>query len=162
MCDRIATVNPFHQGLGTTCACLPVYASRFDGTLRKIQEISPPSAAPLFITKGILPCINGLIGHETLIDVLQGFIPLPKSVSRERIIFNTQIYDFAMTEDEMKELDSLDERELTVRFRSEYIFKLTGLRTQTSSLTGIQAIAHKNLKHPKSYSTRFMRILNVC
>lgn len=39
----------------------------------------------------------------------KGFIPLPKSVSKERIISNTLIYDFELTSDEVEELDDLDE-----------------------------------------------------
>ncbi|THH04434.1 hypothetical protein EW145_g5524 [Phellinidium pouzarii] len=38
-----------------------------------------------------------------------GFIPLPKSSSKERIISNADIYDFELTDDEMKSLDDLDE-----------------------------------------------------
>ncbi|KAH8118101.1 aldo-keto reductase [Phellopilus nigrolimitatus] len=43
----------------------------------------------------------------------KGFIPLPKSVSKERINSNTQIYDFELTADEMKDLDALDEHLIT-------------------------------------------------
>ena len=40
---------------------------------------------------------------------VQGYVPLVKSVSRERVIGNTQIYDFTLDDSDMKELDSLNE-----------------------------------------------------
>ncbi|KAI0090281.1 aldo-keto reductase [Irpex rosettiformis] len=46
-------------------------------------------------------------------SIQKGFIPIPKSASRERIISNTQIYNFELSEDEMKHLDSLDEALIT-------------------------------------------------
>ncbi|TFK33452.1 aldo-keto reductase [Crucibulum laeve] len=39
----------------------------------------------------------------------KGYIPLPKSVSKKRIISNTKIFDFSLTEEELTELDGLDE-----------------------------------------------------
>ncbi|TFK73282.1 aldo-keto reductase [Pluteus cervinus] len=39
----------------------------------------------------------------------KGYIPLPKASSKQRIVDNTLIFDFALTEDEIKELDALDE-----------------------------------------------------
>ncbi|KAJ3555050.1 hypothetical protein NM688_g2787 [Phlebia brevispora] len=42
-------------------------------------------------------------------SIQKGYIPIPKSSSKERIISNTQIYDFELSEDEIKHLDSLDE-----------------------------------------------------
>lgn len=39
----------------------------------------------------------------------QGYIPIPKASSIERIIANTQIYDFELSEEEMCHLNSLDE-----------------------------------------------------
>jgi diketogulonate reductase-like aldo/keto reductase len=38
----------------------------------------------------------------------KGFIPLPKSVTKERIEQNANVYDFALDEEDMKRLD-LDE-----------------------------------------------------
>lgn len=40
---------------------------------------------------------------------MQGYIPLVKSASRERVLGNTQIYDFNLTSSEMEELDGLNE-----------------------------------------------------
>ncbi|KAI0806143.1 aldo-keto reductase [Irpex lacteus] len=46
-------------------------------------------------------------------SIQKGFIPIPKASSKERIISNTQIYDFELSDDEMKHLDSLDEALVT-------------------------------------------------
>ncbi|KAF7796026.1 hypothetical protein EIP86_007195 [Pleurotus ostreatoroseus] len=46
-------------------------------------------------------------------SIQKGYIPIPKSASGERIISNTQLYDFEIAEDEMKHLDSLDEALVT-------------------------------------------------
>jgi diketogulonate reductase-like aldo/keto reductase len=39
------------------------------------------------------------------------FIPLPKSDTKERIIANTQIFDFELSEDQMERLNALDKDE---------------------------------------------------
>lgn len=41
--------------------------------------------------------------------LFQGYVPLPKSSSKERIVANTQIFDFELTVEEMVHLDTLDE-----------------------------------------------------
>ncbi|RDW87246.1 hypothetical protein BP5796_02940 [Coleophoma crateriformis] len=38
----------------------------------------------------------------------KGFVPLPKTVTKERIAENAQLYDFELTEEEMKKLDTGD------------------------------------------------------
>lgn len=38
----------------------------------------------------------------------KGWVPLPKSVHRERIIENTQLYDFEVSPEDMATLDGLD------------------------------------------------------
>ena len=40
---------------------------------------------------------------------LQGYIPIPKSSSKARIVSNTHIYDFELSQDEVDHLDTLDE-----------------------------------------------------
>ena len=40
---------------------------------------------------------------------MQGYIPLPKSSLRERIVSNTQLFDFELSTEEIDNLDSLDE-----------------------------------------------------
>jgi diketogulonate reductase-like aldo/keto reductase len=42
-------------------------------------------------------------------SVQKGFVPLPKSVSKSRILSNKEIFDFSMTTEEMGLLSSLDE-----------------------------------------------------
>ncbi|KAF4613802.1 hypothetical protein D9613_008053 [Agrocybe pediades] len=43
----------------------------------------------------------------------KGYVPLPKSASKARIISNSQIFDFALTSDEVQALDRLDENLVT-------------------------------------------------
>lgn len=38
----------------------------------------------------------------------KGWVPLPKSVHKERIIENTQLYDFDISSEDMTTLDGLD------------------------------------------------------
>ena len=42
---------------------------------------------------------------------IKGYIPIPKSSSKERIVANTHIFDFELADDEMRHLDTLDEGE---------------------------------------------------
>ena len=41
-------------------------------------------------------------------DVQSGIVTIPKSVRRERIVENAAIFDFALTDAEMKQIDALD------------------------------------------------------
>jgi len=43
----------------------------------------------------------------------KGYVPLPKSISKQRIISNTDVFDFELTKEEISELDSLDEKLVT-------------------------------------------------
>ena len=45
-------------------------------------------------------------------SIQNGFIPLPKSVKKERLISNSQVFDFDLSKDEMDKLSQLDECEL--------------------------------------------------
>ncbi|KAF4579834.1 hypothetical protein EYR36_001654 [Pleurotus pulmonarius] len=44
---------------------------------------------------------------------LQGFIPLPKSSTKGRIVANTRLFDFELSTEEMSQLDGLDEKLVT-------------------------------------------------
>jgi methylglyoxal/glyoxal reductase len=44
-------------------------------------------------------------------NIQSGVITIPKSVKRERLIENANIYDFALTPDEMRQVDALDRDE---------------------------------------------------
>lgn len=46
-------------------------------------------------------------------SIQKEYIPIPKSSSKERIIANTQIYDFELTKEEVAYLDTLDEALVT-------------------------------------------------
>jgi len=41
-------------------------------------------------------------------DLQKGIVTIPKSVKKERIVSNADIFDFQLTEDDMKNIDSLD------------------------------------------------------
>jgi len=52
--------------------------------------------------------------------VQKGFIYIPKSVKKERMLENSQVLDFALTEEEMKELDGLTTPENLEKFVGLY------------------------------------------
>jgi len=39
----------------------------------------------------------------------KGYVPLPKSSAKERILTNSQVFDFELTEEDVAHLDTLDE-----------------------------------------------------
>lgn len=41
-------------------------------------------------------------------QIQRGIIAIPKSVTRERIVANIDIFDFALSDEEMKTIDALD------------------------------------------------------
>ena len=47
--------------------------------------------------------------HSNFRSVQHGYVPLPKSVHQERINSNTEIFDFEISDEDMKTLDSFDE-----------------------------------------------------
>jgi diketogulonate reductase-like aldo/keto reductase len=49
----------------------------------------------------------GFLGRRnTLLRFRQGFVPLPKSVTPVRIEENAQVYDFELSEEDMKSLET--------------------------------------------------------
>lgn len=46
-------------------------------------------------------------------SVQRGYIPLPKSVHKDRIVSNAAIFDFELSQDEMKTLNGFDEHLVT-------------------------------------------------
>lgn len=42
-------------------------------------------------------------------SIQHGYVPLPKSVHKERIESNAQVFDFEISEEDMKQLDKFDE-----------------------------------------------------
>lgn len=47
-----------------------------------------------------------LAGPRSVLTNLQGFVPLPKSVKPERIEDNAKVYDFELSPEDMKQLDT--------------------------------------------------------
>lgn len=43
----------------------------------------------------------------------KGYVPIPKSVSRHRIVENASVFDFELSEGEVEELSKLDENLIT-------------------------------------------------
>ncbi|KAI0032543.1 aldo-keto reductase [Vararia minispora EC-137] len=78
------------------------------GSLARGMRMKHPSILELAQKYGKQPA------HIFLRWSLQkGYIPLVKSASQERIIANTQIFDFMLTEEEVTHLDGLDESLVT-------------------------------------------------
>ncbi|WWD20432.1 hypothetical protein CI109_104908 [Kwoniella shandongensis] len=69
-------------------------AMRFDHpSLKKIAQKKGKDVAQIMLRWGLQ----------------HGFIVIPKTVSQKRVVSNSQIFDFALDDEEMKELDGLDE-----------------------------------------------------
>ena len=83
----------------------------------KKEEIALEAFCPLgrgkYLDNPILRKIAGKYGKKEAQVMLrwnlqQGIIPLPKSVKKERIISNADLFDFSLTEEEMREISSLN------------------------------------------------------
>ncbi|KZV76654.1 Aldo/keto reductase [Peniophora sp. CONT] len=77
------------------------------------------------VVQAYCPLLRGKMDHPTILSISsktghtpaqvllrwslqRGFVPLPKSATPERIVENTQLYDFVLDEEDMASLDALD------------------------------------------------------
>lgn len=75
-----------------------------------VQKNTCPNSITLFVAEGI--DINSTVLATVISDhpcCLQDYVPLPKSSSKERIISNSQLFDFELSTEDVEHLDSLDE-----------------------------------------------------
>lgn len=97
-------MNPWHQDKDTVKYCeeqgvvLQAYSPLATG-----KKLDDPVVGDLAKKYGKSPA-------QVLIRycLQKGWVPLPKSVHKERIIENTQLYDFDISSDDMATLDGLD------------------------------------------------------
>jgi hypothetical protein len=64
-----------------------------------------PNSSSLVVTERV--CLA--ISPAPALIISSSFVPLPKSVTRERIHSNTCLYDFSLDADDMEKLDALDQ-----------------------------------------------------
>ncbi|MEY8522270.1 aldo/keto reductase [Lachnospiraceae bacterium 38-10] len=97
--------------------CHPQYFEKEVIEYCKKEEIALEAFCPLgrgkYLNDPILQKIAEKYGKKESQVMLrwnlqQGIIPLPKSVKRERIISNADLFDFSLTEEEMREISSLN------------------------------------------------------
>lgn len=86
---------------------------KFDKEHKILTEAYSPLGTGLLLKDPILAKVADRI-HKTPAQVLirwsleKGLLPLPKSVHQDRIIQNTQVFDFSLTKEDMKELEALE------------------------------------------------------
>jgi len=84
-------------------------------SLRDGKAFDDPTIVTIAETKGKTPAqILGRWCHQ------HGFVYMPKSVKKERMVENARVFDFELTDDEMEELDALTTPEACVTFRDLY------------------------------------------
>jgi diketogulonate reductase-like aldo/keto reductase len=70
--------------------------------------------------------------------VQKGFVYVPKSVKKQRMVENAQVFDFELSEDEMKELDSLTTPEAIETFVGLYRKCVNRDTSKDGSLDGVK------------------------
>lgn len=85
---------------------------------------------PIIIIKGM--CVILFIIFTKLFFSLQvqlGVTPIPKSVTKSRIVSNIQVFDFELSDEDVEKMDSLNKNERYITFESakghkEYPFNI--------------------------------------
>lgn len=99
-------LNPAERQIETTAYCQTL------GML--LEAYSPLGTGNLLDQPEVLQIAQALNRSSAQIlirySIQKGFLPLPKSVSAERIRTNTQVFDFALTDMDMESLESLEGR----------------------------------------------------
>jgi diketogulonate reductase-like aldo/keto reductase len=84
-------------------------------SLRDGKAFGDPTIVKIATAKGKTPPqILGRWCHQ------HGFVYMPKSVKKERMVENALVFDFELTTEEMEELDALTTPEACVTFRDLY------------------------------------------
>lgn len=70
-----------------------------------------------------------------------GYVPLPNSVTKNRIVENAQVEKFSIDDADMKTMDGLDEYLVTVRSRNFYLLPHVGFNLKPSNSTVLHLMA---------------------
>jgi diketogulonate reductase-like aldo/keto reductase len=103
-------LSPYHysKDLAESCRALGVAVEAYSPLTRgrNLNDAVPVSIAKAHGTSPAQVLIRWSLQH--------GFIVIPKSARQERIVSNSQVYDFALTDEEMGQLDAVAQREDSV------------------------------------------------
>ena len=115
---------------------------RFDHpSIQKVAMAQGKSQAQIFLRWGLQ--------HVSLVSPynkyakadMKGYIVIPKSVSEERIISNSEVFDFELSSEEMKEVS------LWPSFKIWRLMDSWMIWTNTSSLIGMSSSVHSFIEH---------------
>ena len=70
--------------------------------------------------------------------IQHGFIYMPKSVKKERMVENGEVFDFELTTDEMEELDNLTTPDAFSTFKTLYQKCVNRDTTKDGSMDGVK------------------------
>jgi len=79
------------------------------GPLGQGENLSPPAIVETAQRHERTPAQAVLRWH-----LQHGFVPIPRSVNREHIVENFQVWDFELSDKEMRVLDSLDRESISL------------------------------------------------